>query len=175
MKNTTWTRLVPGEIVSFIYKSKGEPLARRRWVIVIDPKWIRPTKEGVKRYFVGLQLHQQGKRPVMKPVIQKVIKLLGGLAVIEDKAGRSIGKQVNVEIANLSESGAKNMTPGEFTKLFNRMRRVIGTQDIFRTYDMKQCRRRRVFLDEDYGKIPAQSIKRLETQIKIGTEVVVED
>jgi hypothetical protein len=174
MKNTTWTRLVPGEIVSFIYKSKGEPLSARRWVIVIDPKWIRPTKEGVKRYFVGLQLHRQGKRPVMKPVIQKVITLLGGLAVIEDKAGRSIGKQVNIEGLS-GELRAKDVTPGEFTKLFNRMRRVIGTQDILRTYDLIQCKKRRVFLEEDYGKIPAQSIKKLEEQIKLGTEVVVED
>ena len=173
MKNVTWTRLIPGEIVSFIYKSKNEKRAIKRWVIVIDPKYIRRTKEGMKRYFVGLQLHRQGERPVMKPVIQKVIKLLGGLAVIEDKAGRSIGKQVNIEGLS-GDLRAKDVTPGEFIKLFNRLRRVIGSKDILRTYDLIQCKKRRVFLEEDYGKIPSQSIKRLENQIESGIEVVVE-
>ena len=88
MKNTTWTRLIPGSIISFIYKSKKETRAIKRWVIVIDPKYLKRTKEGSKKYFVGLQLHRQGERPVMKPVIQKVITLLGGLSVIRDKTGR---------------------------------------------------------------------------------------
>ena len=51
---------------------------------------------------------------------------------------------------------------------------MIGTQDILRTYDLAQCRKRRVFLDENYSKIPPQTVKRLKKQILIGTEVVVE-
>ena len=173
MKNTTWNRLVPGSIISFIYKSKNESRAIKRWVIVIDRKYLKRTKEGMKKYFVGLQLHRQGERPVMKPVIQKVITLLGGLAVIRDKAGQDSGKQLNVEGLS-GDLRAKDVTPGEFVKIFNRLRRVIGTQDILRTYDLAQCRKRRVFLDENYSKIPPQTVKRLKKQILIGTEVVVE-
>lgn len=174
MKNTAWSQLVPGSIINFIYKSKNESRAIKRWVIVIDRKYLKRTKEGSKKYFVGLQLHRQGQRPVMKPVIQKVITLLGGLAVLSDKAGQEYGKQINV-VGLSGDLRAKDVTPGEFVKLFNRLRRVIGNKDIFRTYDLIQCRKRRVFLEENYGKIPQQAVKRLKQQIEIGTEVVVED
>ena len=41
MKNTSWNNLEPGQIVSFIYQSKNDDRAVRRYVIVIDPKYVR--------------------------------------------------------------------------------------------------------------------------------------
>ena len=80
MKNTSWNNLEPGQIVSFIYQSKNDDRAVRRYVIVIDPKYVKQGGEG-RLYFVGLQLHKQGQQPIPKPVIGRAIKLLGGLAI----------------------------------------------------------------------------------------------
>ena len=39
MKNTTWERIIPGQIVNFIYKSQDQKAGTRRWTICIDPKY----------------------------------------------------------------------------------------------------------------------------------------
>ena len=46
MKNTSWQRIIPGEIVNFIYKSKSQTKGTRRWVICMDPKYIYRKKSG---------------------------------------------------------------------------------------------------------------------------------
>ena len=174
MKNTSWNNLIPGQIISFIYQSKNDKRAVRRFVVVLDPKYIKRTQTGQARLFVGLQLHRQGQRPVPKPIINQAIRLLGGLAVNVDAAGNPYGKQINVE-GLTDDKKAKDVTNAEFDKVFNRIRVLVGAKSILRTYDLLQCRKRRVFLETDYGLIPQSAIKVLERQIELGTEVVVED
>ena len=169
MKNTSWNNLEPGQIVSFIYQSKNDDRAVRRYVIVIDPKYVKQGGEG-RQYFVGLQLHKQGQQPIPKPVIGRAIKLLGGLGIREDGGGT----QINVEGLSGDKRPA-DVTPGEVTKLFNRLRILIGQESVLRTFDLIQCRKRRVFLETDYAIIPQTAIKTLDGQIRIGTGVVIED
>ena len=174
MKNVSWNNLIPGQIISFLYQSKNDIRAVRRFEVVLDPRYIQKTKTGQSRLFVGLQLHKQGRRPVPRPVISQIISLLGGMAVNVDEAGNPYGKQVNIE-GLTEDTRAKDVTTAEFTKVFNRIRILVGTQSILRTYDLLQCRKRRVFLETDYGLIPRSVINVLEKQIEIGTEVIVED
>ena len=79
MKNTSWNNLIPGQIISFLYQSKNDRRAVKRFVVVLDPRYIQTTKTGQLRRFVGLQLHKQGRRPVPVPVINQIINLLGGI------------------------------------------------------------------------------------------------
>ena len=156
MKNVSWNNLIPGQIISFLYQSKNDIRAVRRFVVVLDPRYIQKTKT------------------VPRPVISQIISLLGGMAVNVDEAGNPYGKQVNIE-GLTEDTRAKDVTTAEFTKIFNRIRILVGTQSILRTYDLLQCRKRRVFLETDYGLIPRSVINVLEKQIEIGTEVIVED
>ncbi len=58
MKNTTWTKVESGQIVSFLYRSKNSTKTEKRTVLCIDPSYTyrkKSTGRNVK-LFVGLQL-----------------------------------------------------------------------------------------------------------------------
>ncbi len=59
LKNTSWPLVQTGQIVNFIYKSKGAQKGMKRTVLIIHPdyKFIKKTTGRVKRYIIGLQLH----------------------------------------------------------------------------------------------------------------------
>ena len=46
MKNTNWNRILPGDIITFIYKSKNQARGKKRWVICMDPKYNYRKKNG---------------------------------------------------------------------------------------------------------------------------------
>ena len=55
MRNTTWNRILPGDIVTFIYKSKNQARGKKRWVICMDPKYTYRKQNGrITRFFVAL-------------------------------------------------------------------------------------------------------------------------
>ena len=59
MKNITWTKIEPGQIVSFVYAAKGKR-AVKRTVLCINPNILYKKKDGGStRFFVGVQLNQR--------------------------------------------------------------------------------------------------------------------
>ena len=60
-------------------------------------------------------------------------------------------------------------------KVYTKLKSVIKRENIFRTYNLRECRKRRVFLEDKYDFIPRENIKQFITEIDIGQEVVVED
>ena len=38
IKNTAWHKVLPGQIVNFIYKTKGESKGYKRTVLIINPE-----------------------------------------------------------------------------------------------------------------------------------------
>ena len=175
MKNTTWDRIIPGQIVNFIYKSKQQRAGNRRWVICIDPKYIYRKKNGrTTNFFVGIQIDEVGKQRQRKPVIKEIIDLLGGVAGIHDEAGRHVGRQVDNE-GVVQDAKPRQVSTGEFKKVYTKLKSVIKRENIFRTYNLRECRKRRVFLEDKYDFIPRENIKQFITEIDLGREVVVED
>jgi|TARA_R110000824_G_scaffold263247_3_gene451938 hypothetical protein len=170
MKNTTWNRILPGDIVTFIYKSEDQSRGRKRWVICLDPKYTYRKQNGtIVRFFVGIQIDQQGKRRLPQPVIKEVVSLLGGVA-----KKQSGGSQINIE--GVSEDAVpREISPGEFKKKYRILKRIFKRNSIFRTYDLRECKKRRVYLEEKYDFIPKETIKQFITEINIGDEVVIED
>jgi len=57
MKNTTWQRLQPGQIVKFSYKSVDSKRGMNRTVLIIDPRYKykknQLTLEHLKNYFLN--------------------------------------------------------------------------------------------------------------------------
>ena len=175
MKNTSWHKIIPGQIVNFIYKSKTETKGSRRWAICIDPRYTYRKKNGrTSNYFVGIQIDQVGKPRQSKPVIKEIIDLLGGVAGIHDEAGRHVGRQVDIE-GVVQDAKPRQVSTGEFKKVYTKLKSVIKRENIFRTYNLRECRKRRVFLEDKYDFIPRENIKQFITEIDIGQEVVVED
>ena len=48
MKNTTWQRVEPGQIVKFSYKSMNSKRGEQRVILIIDPKY-RYKKKSTNR------------------------------------------------------------------------------------------------------------------------------
>ena len=61
MRNTSWNRVQPGQIVNFLYQGKKDKRAFRRFVIILDPKHRVNTKDGMKIFVSGLQLKKFGE------------------------------------------------------------------------------------------------------------------
>ena len=80
MKNTIWQQVQPGQIVSFLYKSKNSSRAEKRTVLCIDPEYTyrkKSTKRNVK-LFVGLQLETTLRGPINARTLDQALRLLGG-------------------------------------------------------------------------------------------------
>ena len=135
MKNTTWDRIIRGQIVNFIYKSIQQRAGNRRWVICIDPKYIYRKKNGrTTNFFVGIQIDEVGKQRQSKPVIKEIIDLLGGVAGMHDAAGRHVGRQVDIE-GVVQDPKPRQVSTGEFKKVYTKLKSVIRRENIFRTYN----------------------------------------
>lgn len=175
MKNTTWDRILPGQIVNFIYKSQDQKSGTRRWTICIDPKYTYRKKNGrTSNYFVGIQIDEVGRQRQSQPVIKEIISLLGGVAGMHDAAGRHIGRQVDITGVATDER-PRDVSSGEFKKVYRRLKNIIKRESIFRTYNLRECKRKRVFLEDKYDFIPQETIKDFIREINIGQEVVIED
>lgn len=177
MKNTTWDRILPGEIVNFTYKSKNENRGTRRWVICLDPKYTYRKKNGrTTKFFVGIQIDQSGGTKLSHPVITEIITSLGGMASKRDNTGRRTGIQLDIDIEeSTADSGTVDLSPESFLKVYNRLKHIFGRVSVFRTYNLRECKKRRVFLEDKYDHIPKENIRQFNKEIKLGTEVVIED
>lgn len=173
MKNTTWDKIIPGEIVNFVYKSKHESRGTRRWVICIDPKYTYRKKNGrTSHFFVGIQLDQLSGKRVPKSTITKIIHLMGGIA----RKQSDVSSNVQINIDELStDKVSSNVSKPEFTKVYSKLKFILGKHNIFRTYNLRECKKRRVFLETKYNYIPKENIENFNLEIDLGREVVIED
>ena len=93
---------------------------------------------------------------------------------MHDAAGRHVGRQVDIE-GVVQDEKPRDVSSGEFRKVYARLKGIIRRESIFRSYNLRECRKRRVFLEDKYDFIPQENIKQFVTEINIGQEVVVED
>ena len=75
----------------------------------------------------------------------------------------------------VQDAKPRQVSTGEFKKVYTKLKSVIKRENIFRTYNLRECRKRRVFLEDKYDFIPRENIKQFITEIDLGREVVVED
>ena len=93
---------------------------------------------------------------------------------MHDAAGRHVGRQVDIE-GVVQDERPRDVSTGEFTKVYRKLKNIIKRESIFRTFNLRECRKRRVFLEDKYDFIPRENITQFITEIDLGREVVVED
>ena len=142
LRNTAWHAVKPGYIVTFMYKSKGENKGYKRTVLIINPDMrYRPKTTGrIRRYVVGIQLDTQITRPITTTKLEMLFKRIGGL---EFEDGAVAG--------DLPDRISKAVT----IKLTGRLR---PWYKYLRTYSRRECRKRRVYLEMDYMRIPKDTV-----------------
>ena len=149
MRNTIWKQVQPGQIVSFLYKSKNSSRAEKRTVLCIDPEYTyrkKSTKRNVK-LFVGLQLETTLRGPINARTLDQAIRLLGGA---------QLDKGV-VEVGNFEDS----MDDTDVELVYRRLKRFVKKHDVFRTFFLRECRKRRVYLIDNYRRLPAGQTKKI--------------
>lgn len=149
MRNTIWQKVQPGQIVSFLYRSKNSTRAEKRTVLCIDPEYTyrkKSTKRNVK-LFVGLQLETTLRGPINARTLDQAIRLLGGA---------QLDKGV-VEVGNFED----NMDDTDVELVYRTLKRFIKKHDVFRTFFLRECKKRRVYLIDNYRRLPASQTKKI--------------
>jgi len=152
IRNTSWDKVKAGQIVNFIYKNKKESKGVKRTVLIVnsDFKYRKKSTGRIKRFVVGLQLQRVGQRPLPKGQLEEIFNSLGGIE-IED--GTLAGK--------ITDKADRNQ--GETTKIYNKLRGLVNRLGMWRTFDRRECMKRRVYLEIDSPKIPEETIKGFES------------
>ena len=154
LRNTTWHKVEPGQIISFVYKTKNETRGYKRTIMLLNPdlKYRKKSTGRIKRYVVGLVLDTQITRPLTTTKVEQLFNRTGGLEMEEDALA-----------ANLPDTISK----AQNTKLYNRLKAFVRTNKNYRTFDRRECLKRRVYLEVDYKGIPKDTLDRFESEQRI--------
>ena len=162
LRNTSWHKVEPGQIISFVYKTKNETRGYKRTIMLLNPdlKYRKKSTGRIKRYVVGLVLDTQITRPLTTTKVEQLFNRTGGLEMEEDALA-----------ANLPDTISK----AQNTKLYNRLKAFVRTNKNYRTFDRRECLKRRVYLEVDYKGIPKDTLDRFESEQRIKNAFMLED
>ncbi len=147
MKNTTWQNVEPGQIVSFIYKSQtGDKKSARRTVLCLDPRY-RYRKDSTNRvveFFIGLEIYNNQKTRIQTSLLKQLFEILGEQAdtILDDT-----GEEARIK------------------KIYLELKQFLKRTPIFKTYFLRECRKRRVFLENTYETLNSLQVKQVSNKL----------
>ena len=149
IRNTAWHAVEPGQIVSFRYKSQGSNKSYKRTVLIINPdmRYRKKTTGRIKRFVVGIQLDTAITRPITETKLEMLFKRIGGL---------------EFEEGAISGDLKDRLSKAQTVKLTGRLRPFY---DYLRTYSRRECRKRRVYLEMDYLRIPKDTLDKFDLEL----------
>ena len=161
MKNTNWFILEPGQVVSFFYKSQtGDRTSARRTVICLDPRY-RYRKQSTGRiveYFIGLEIDSSLKPTIQPSILKQLFEILGENAdLMLDTTGDDTGEQARMK------------------KIYLELKEFLKRYPIFKTYFYRECRKRRVFLEDKYASLNKLQIKQISDNLINENKDSIED
>ena len=130
MKNTNWQLIQAGQIVQFIYRNmKGESSRRTAYVLAPKYRYRKQSTRRIVEFFIGLEIENTAKQSINPTAL----------------------KQMFEEINDLFEEGGNADYTEErvINRIYQGLKRFLDGTPIFRTYFLRECRKRRVFLLED--------------------------
>ena len=130
MKNTNWNIIEAGQIVQFTYRNmKGESSRRTAYVLAPKYRYRKQSTRRIVEFFIGLEIENTAKQSI-NPIVLK---------------------QMFEEINDLFEEGGNADYTEErvINRIYEGLKQFLKSTPIFRTYFLRECRRRRVFLIED--------------------------
>tara|TARA_R100001015_G_C4630352_1_gene191914 strand:+ start:2598 stop:3098 length:501 start_codon:yes stop_codon:yes gene_type:complete len=159
MKNTTWKQIEPGQIIRFMYKGVQDNRAVQRVVLVIDPlyRYRKKSTGRVVQFLVGIQLDTLISQPINKQKFSKLIRQFGGL---EEEDGA-------VEVGDLPDKPTRQVT----RQTYKTLDRFLQRNDVFRTFFLRECRKKRVFLLDSYKRFPKKDMDKLIIERKISNTI----
>ena len=153
VRNTAWTKVEPGQIVTFMYKSKGETRGYKRTILLLNPdlRFRKKTTKRIKRFVAGLVLDTAITRPLTESKVEKLFGKLGGLEFEEEAIA-----------ADLPDRVSKAQT----RVMYRRLKALVKNYKNYRTFDRRECLKRRVYLEVDYNKIPKDTLDEFRKEME---------
>mgnify|MGYP001602059419 FL=1 len=153
VRNTAWTKVEPGQIVTFMYKSKGETRGYKRTILLLNPdlRFRKKTTKRIKRFVAGLVLDTAITRPLTESKVEKLFGKLGGLEIEEEAIA-----------ADLPDRVSKAQT----RVMYRRLKALVKNYKNYRTFDRRECLKRRVYLEVDYNKIPKDTLDEFSREME---------
>lgn len=161
IRNTAWHKVEPGQIVTFMYKSQGESRGYKRTVLIINPdlRFRKKSTNRIKRFVAGLVLDTAITRPLTETKVEKLFGKLGGLELEEEAIA-----------ADMPDRVSKAQT----TVFYRRLKNLVNAYGNYRTYDRRECLKRRVYLEVDYDKIPKDTLDKFGQEMEQQHEKQIE-
>ena len=133
----TWSQVEAGDIISFRYKGKN-PTGTLTSLLVMNPKMPFVKKDGSRTFhLIGLKLESRGNIPSIrsKPILGQLLEQVGEIKVVsgDDQIYR-------ISVADLGARGTTRAT-------YQRIKRYVKQNSVYRTYDYREARKSRVFLE----------------------------
>ena len=152
MKNTNWYIIQSGQIVRFRYKNmKGESSNRTAYVLAPRFRYRKKSTNRVVEFFIGLEIENTQKQSINPIVLRQMFEQINDIFEEED----------NVARADYTDERAIN-------RMYEGLKRFLDKTPIFRTYFLRECRKRRVFLLESSSDLIGQTL----TQV---VDLIIED
>ena len=152
MKNTNWQMIRTGQIVRFRYKNmKGESSNRTAYVLAPRFRYRKKSTNRVVEFFIGLEIENTQKQSINPIVLRQMFEQINDIFEEED----------NVARADYTDERAIN-------RMYEGLKRFLDKTPIFRTYFLRECRKRRVFLLESSSDLIGQTL----TQV---VDLIIED
>ena len=143
MKNTNWYIIQSGQIVRFRYKNmKGESSNRTAYVLAPRYRYKKISTKRVVEFFIGLEIENSAKQSINPMVIKQMFEEINDIFDDSDKAADYTDERV-------------------IKRIYNDLKRFLDGTPIFRTYFLRECRKRRVFLIEDTNDLIGGSLKQV--------------
>ena len=152
MKNTNWQMIQTGQIVRFRYKNmKGESSNRTAYVLAPRFRYRKKSTNRIVEFFIGLEIENTDKQSINPVVLRQMFEQINTIFEEED----------NVARADYTDERAIN-------RMYEGLKRFLDKTPIFRTYFLRECRKRRVFLLESSSDLIGQTL----TQV---VDLIIED
>ena len=162
IRNTAWHSVEPGQIVTFMYKSQGEARGYKRTVLIINPdlRFRKKSTNRIKRFVSALVLDTAITRPLTETKVEKLFGKLGGLEIEEEAIA-----------ADMPDRVSKAQT----TVYYRRLKNLVKAYGNYRTFDRRECLKRRVYLEVDYNKIPKDTLDKFGKEMEQKYQKQIED
>ena len=145
MKNTNWQMIQTGQIVRFRYKNmKGESSNRTAYVLAPRFRYRKKSTNRVVEFFIGLEIENTQKQSINPIVLRQMFEQINNIFEEQD----------NVARADYTDERAIN-------RMYEGLKRFLDKTPIFRTYFLRECRKRRVFLLESSSDLIGQTLTQV--------------
>ena len=139
----SWSKVGPGDIISFIYESR-EGRRLRRTILVLDPKLLNKAKNPSSKFLIhGIQL-EVSNRPTL--VQMKTLLEQAGVTEIVDEQKKIYRVRLR--------SDAKGT--------YKKMKNIINKYGIYRSYNYDKARKSSVTLED--LRLPTQFVQELNNE-----------